>query len=71
MCIAAAQRQPWAFDDAKQQVLRAHKRTKRAFDQLNAELNKAASVACKGKAAWWEVQPADGDSALWSKNEAV
>jgi hypothetical protein len=71
MCIAAAQRQPWAFDAATQQALQTHQQTKRAFNQLNAQLDQEASVACRGKTAWWEVQPAEGDAALWSRDEAL
>ncbi|WIA11688.1 hypothetical protein OEZ85_011785 [Tetradesmus obliquus] len=71
VCIAAAQRNPRAFDAATQQTLLSHQQTKRAFDQLNARLDQEASIACRGKTAWWEVQPAEGDAALWARDEAV
>jgi hypothetical protein len=71
MCIAAAQRKPQAFDSATQQALAIHQQTKQAFDQLNAQLDREASVPCRGRTAWWEVQPLEGDAALWSRDEAV
>jgi hypothetical protein len=64
MCIAAAQRKPQAFDSTTQHTLAAYRQTKQAFDQLNAQLDGEASVPCRGKTAWWEVQPLEEDAVL-------
>ncbi|KAF6256752.1 hypothetical protein COO60DRAFT_85796 [Scenedesmus sp. NREL 46B-D3] len=71
MCIAAAQRTPWAFDGTTQQALAAHQHTKQEFDRLNAQLDRDASMPCRGKTAWWQVQPAEGGAALWTRDDAV
>jgi hypothetical protein len=71
LCIAAAQRKPQAFDSTTQHALAVHRQTKQAFDQLNAQLDGEASVPCRGKTAWWAVQPLEEDAALWSRDEAV
>jgi hypothetical protein len=71
MCIAAAQRRPHAFDGTTQQALALHRKTKQAFDRLNAQLDREAGMPCRGRTAWWQVQPPEGDAALWIRDEAV
>jgi hypothetical protein len=55
MCMVAAHRRLGAYDEEKQIMVGRHMQALQDFQQLNRQLQRERSPACRGKTRWWVV----------------